>query len=616
MSESTAELAIAARGLGKMYRLYRRPADRLLDALGLGRLLAWRGPRFTEFWALRDLDLEVPRGQRLGIVGSNGAGKSTLLKIVAGNVAPTEGRVVVGGRVQALLELGTGFHPEFTGRQNIRAALALQGLEAARIAELEEEIVDFAELEDFIDQPVKTYSAGMYARLAFTTATAIRPEILIIDEVLGAGDAYFAGKCVERMRSLTDESGATVLFVSHDLESVQRLCDRVVWLRRGRIEADGEPLAVLKRYGEHVRARQELRLRARELKIAKRQAALLESRDDLWERLLLHLVAGGPHPRRRHAIHRIALEADGEEAASIDVGAPMDNAEAEPSYVIDSVGLMDWSPPQRAGGETWRWFEDRGGRYEHAPFELAVPRARAQESERFELVIEAETAGDEEVFVERYDGERYVRLGRLAPGRATTRLPLALRGGAGAGRDQAGSGGAADETRPPASTSAVAGPDTQYGDRRLVIERVALLDAGGRDRRVLETGERLVVRYDYTAHEAMPEAVFLFCVYLPDGRCATQIWTDASDFGAVTPGSGAVEFVLDPLLLGQGSYYASAAAFHGMPEGDYEPPAAHVWDRCVHFEVGQPAGLPFRRGLVAQPYTTRILAGETGSLEA
>jgi len=180
-----------------------------------------------------------------------------------------------------LLELGTGFHPEFSGRENIQSYLAYQGLSPKEIEAREEEIIDFSELEEFIDQPLKAYSAGMYARLAFSTATVIEPEILIIDEILGAGDAYFSGKCVERMNRITNDSGATVLFVSHDLSSVQALCDRVIWVNRGRIKRDGEPLSVIKEYMALVRREEEIRLRARDLRVSKKQALLLESQKDI-----------------------------------------------------------------------------------------------------------------------------------------------------------------------------------------------------------------------------------------------------------------------------------------------------------------------------------------------
>ena len=168
------------------------------------------------------------------------------------------------------MELGTGFHPEFTGIENIHAALTYQGLNHRQIREKTDDIIDFTELEEFIEQPIKTYSAGMYARLAFATATVVDPEVLIIDEVLGAGDAYFAGKCVERMQSMTVHSGTTVLFVSHDLSSVQQMCERVLWIDRGQIIRSGEPLDVLKHYNAMIRQENDLMLKAKEMKLQKK----------------------------------------------------------------------------------------------------------------------------------------------------------------------------------------------------------------------------------------------------------------------------------------------------------------------------------------------------------
>jgi lipopolysaccharide transport system ATP-binding protein len=293
------DTAIRADDLGKMYRLYRRPADRVLDALGVDRLLFWRRPSYSEFWALRGVRIEVARGERLGIIGPNGAGKSTLLKILCGNVRPSEGGYRVRGQVQALMSLGTGFHPELTGRQNIRASLAYHGLPRRTVASKEEEILDFAELEDFIDQPVKTYSAGMYARLAFATATAIEPEILMIDEILGAGDAYFTGKCVERMKGITEDNGATVLFVSHDLSSVQRLCTRLVWMERGRIRMEGPTPDVLPAYLDHVRAEEDVRHRAEEMHLGRRQARALAARDGATATGIVSSAEQGSSPSGR-----------------------------------------------------------------------------------------------------------------------------------------------------------------------------------------------------------------------------------------------------------------------------------------------------------------------------
>lgn len=336
------ELAIAIRDLGKMYKLYQSPVDKVFDAFGINRWLFWRKHYYQEFWALRGLNLEISKGERLGIIGRNGAGKSTLLKIITGNVAPTEGTVAVKGRVQALMELGTGFHPEFTGRQNIRASLAYQGLSQSVIREKEEEIIDFSELEDFIDQPIKTYSAGMYARLAFSTATSVQPEILIIDEVLGAGDAYFAGKCVERMKKLTEESGATVLFVSHDMSSVEMLCDRCLWIERGTTKMDGMITQVSKKYAQRIRELTERRLRAKnDMASVSSNQSILKLRNKLLQFILRFIWLEGLPIE----INLVKLSFPGLEPFTIKVGEPQDNSYEYDSFILIDNASSNWGKP-------------------------------------------------------------------------------------------------------------------------------------------------------------------------------------------------------------------------------------------------------------------------------
>src|SRR5690348_7572185 len=201
-------------GVGKMYKIFETRRDNLLDALGIDRIARRRNTRFSQFWALRGIDLELHRGERLGVIGRNGAGKSTLLKLVTGNLPPTEGVVQVNGDVQALLEIGGGLHPEFTGRENASGALGLLGLSRRAINAAIEDIAEFTELGRFLDQPFKTYSQGMQARLSLAIATSTQPQILIVDEILGAGDAYFFAKSTARMQRLI-EGGASVLLVSH-----------------------------------------------------------------------------------------------------------------------------------------------------------------------------------------------------------------------------------------------------------------------------------------------------------------------------------------------------------------------------------------------------------------
>lgn len=227
--------------VSKRFRLHRHSVDRMLSWMSLPS-------RSRDFWALRHIDIEVPRGRTLGIVGPNGAGKSTLLKIVTGTLVPTAGQVHVAGRVAALLELGTGFHPEFTGRQNIRVNGQLLGLTPDEIARHEREIIAFSELGPFIDQPLRTYSSGMVLRLGFAIAASVEPQILIVDEALAVGDARFSQKCIRRIREFR-EAGCTILFVSHDAMAVSTLCDEAILLDQGRLVHRGAPDEVLERYG-------------------------------------------------------------------------------------------------------------------------------------------------------------------------------------------------------------------------------------------------------------------------------------------------------------------------------------------------------------------------------
>jgi ABC-type polysaccharide/polyol phosphate transport system ATPase subunit len=232
---------VLVQNVSKLYRLYRRPSDRLWE------LLPGSAPRHTDFWALRDIGFQVEKGEVLGIVGPNGSGKSTLLEIVSGILQPTSGRVVARGRTAALLELGAGFNPEFTGRENVYLNGEIMGLSRAAIEKAMPSIEAFAEIGDFIERPVKEYSSGMYVRLAFATAIHVDPEVLIVDEALAVGDAVFANRCIRKFEELR-ERGVTVLFVSHDLGLVKQLSNRAILLLNGRIEAQGSPNDVINRY--------------------------------------------------------------------------------------------------------------------------------------------------------------------------------------------------------------------------------------------------------------------------------------------------------------------------------------------------------------------------------
>ncbi|GJM19123.1 MAG: hypothetical protein DHS20C14_13360 [Phycisphaeraceae bacterium] len=250
--------AITLEGIGKAYQIgVRAPGEEgLARAIKSTitapvrnlRRLSGADVDARTFWALRDVSFEVPSGQVLGIVGRNGAGKSTLLKILSRITEPTEGRARVRGRIASLLEVGTGFHPELTGRENVYLNGAILGMSRAEIAAKYDQIVDFAGVEQFLETPVKRYSSGMFLRLAFAVAAFLEPEILVIDEVLAVGDAKFQKKCLGRMREVSRGDGRTVLFVSHNMATVQALCDRCVLLDKGTLKADGDPADIIEQY--------------------------------------------------------------------------------------------------------------------------------------------------------------------------------------------------------------------------------------------------------------------------------------------------------------------------------------------------------------------------------
>ncbi|MDI1335081.1 MAG: ABC transporter ATP-binding protein [Lacunisphaera sp.] len=248
---------ISVRGLGKRYYLsHQQRSDTLRDSLTHRARGLWRrvtgsaatAPEGEEFWALRDVSFDVHQGDVIGIIGRNGAGKSTLLKILSRITEPTTGRATIRGRVASLLEVGTGFHPELSGRENIFLNGAILGMSRAEITRKFDEIVAFAEVERFLDTQVKHYSSGMYVRLAFSVAAHLEPEILIVDEVLAVGDAQFQKKCLGKMSEVTRESGRTILFVSHNLEALRAICQTGVLLESGRIKATGPIQDVITQY--------------------------------------------------------------------------------------------------------------------------------------------------------------------------------------------------------------------------------------------------------------------------------------------------------------------------------------------------------------------------------
>lgn len=246
---SPAETMISVSAVSKCYQVYARPEDRLKQSLlprlqrALGRVPS---NYYEEFWALRDVSLSIRKGETVGIIGRNGSGKSTLLQTICGTLTPTGGSVEINGRVAALLELGAGFNPEFTGRENVYMSGALLGLTRTQVQERFDDILAFADIGDFIEQPVKTYSSGMYVRLAFAVIAHVDADILVIDEALSVGDVFFGQKCMRFLRKFKEEG--TVIFVSHDATAVVNLCERAILLEKGRVKLEGDTKTVCEAY--------------------------------------------------------------------------------------------------------------------------------------------------------------------------------------------------------------------------------------------------------------------------------------------------------------------------------------------------------------------------------
>ncbi|OAB37728.1 ABC transporter [Paenibacillus macquariensis subsp. defensor] len=239
--------AIEIKSISKSFLMYEKPTDRLKQFF-----LKDKKKLNNQFWALKNISFEIPKGSTIGIIGKNGSGKSTLLQLIVGTMMPTEGDILVDGRISALLELGSGFNPEFTGRENIYLNGAIMGLSEQEVKERVPVIEKFAAIGAFIDQPVKTYSSGMYVRLAFACAVNVDPDILIVDEALSVGDMQFQLKCIEKMKSFKEE-GKTILFVSHDTYSIRNFCDEVIWVMDGEIHMRGDVNGVSRLYEDYMK---------------------------------------------------------------------------------------------------------------------------------------------------------------------------------------------------------------------------------------------------------------------------------------------------------------------------------------------------------------------------
>jgi homopolymeric O-antigen transport system ATP-binding protein len=483
MDDVTTRSAVRARDLRKVYRLYRKPSYRALDIMGF---LPASDRYFGEHVALHGVNLDIGRGEKVAIIGRNGAGKSTLLRLITGVVQPTAGTVEVRGNTQALLSIGTGFHPELTGRQNAMAYLANFGIAGADADRMLDEIIEFAELEEYIDQPMKTYSTGMGMRLMFSASTMFVPDLLVIDEVLGVGDAYFQAKSFERIREICGAKGATLLLVTHDVYTASTLCERMIWIDNGAVLLDADSPTVLKAYETSIRQQEEARLRKKALlnlqRLAESSAAgslplIIELRSPT------NTPAGAPVQ-----VGRVALLDGDREVASAALTGAADETECSGRPIVESGA---WGEVTTWKDRPARQMNNFGSALHKVGVSFLLPNTLAERAD--ELTLEVETGANDVYRLEawRIDADLRTRsLGTLPckPGEWVL-FRSSLSGTAG----ETGSG---DQ----AAQAALRAAD-RSGSGRLIISHIQFINEAGHDTLRLEHGKPATLLLDFVIND-------------------------------------------------------------------------------------------------------------------
>jgi lipopolysaccharide transport system ATP-binding protein len=589
------DIALSLKNISKSFKRFQHPGWRALDALGF----SVSSKRYDVFMALRDINLEVKRGEKVALIGRNGAGKSTLLRLISNQVKPTKGLIQVNGELQTLMELGTGFHPDFTGIENIRSTLSYQGIQGKAAQKLIEEIIEFTELEDFIARPVREFSAGMYARLAFATATTITPDILIIDEILGAGDAYFVGKSIQRMKQLTTQ-GATILFVSHDMSATQMLCDRGVWIDKGTIQADGDILAVSKAYLSSIREDEELKIRLKSDKLNTSKNNKSETNLSNTNptntinnhiSLFRFITDNYTAPNDPLTIHSIQYGQDKQVLGDVSI-----NSLDSTSRCIVEQGITNWSHVLVIDDTDCRTFGNFGGKFIHAPFQ--IDWAFSTEKNRW-IEIRYKPSSSHSIALEQFDEttKEYERLALLSLhdnnlSWQTLRLKL----------DTRTMNESIDETDHSVALQVLSTHD-RYGKGPVKITAFGFLDRDEIRRHTLISGEFASACISYSATSLIHDPVAVIAIYRPDGSCAMQVLSNRQglQLGRIL-GPGHIVVTFDPLFLGPGEYMVSVALFKELDlVSKFEPEAYDLHDRCYPLTVLHPEGLAVDIGTVNQP---------------
>ena len=511
---NAAQPAIELRGISKTYRLYQKPAYRFFDLFGL----CPPGPAFyREHRALDSVSLTIARGERVAIIGRNGAGKSTMLKIVTGLLQASEGTVDIHGQISNLLQIGTGFHPDFTGRQNVFASLAHQGIVGREATQLFQDVVNFAEIHEYIDQPMKTYSTGMCSRLMFSSSIVMNPDILVVDEILGVGDAYFSHKSFNRMRELCTSGGTTLLLVTHDIYSALNLCDRFIWIDHGRVMYDGDGKGAVAKYENSIKEQEEQYLREQNA------AALVEKAGDEVVHVLVRSGTGFALAQPP-ALGDVALTA----------------ADGRELRMAVSEGAADWSllpesslgKPAAAEGRQSRSLQSFGSIYHKAEWVVRLPAGFVVD--RAALSWHYKGADPVDLRVLKTDRTVLVS-GDLAPGDGWQEREFRR------------------DTTKHQKLDGLA--QTDYGTGLLRITGIEFVDDSGQSVTQVPHGEPLRIRVRCKASAAVPESAVSFHIGFARQGVAYQAYVYNARLSVPAAAEFTIESRIDEMRLGAGVWF-------------------------------------------------------------
>lgn len=525
------DVAIHAKDLRKVYRLYTKPSYRFRDMFGI---LGHKAGAFTEHAALDGVSLDIARGEKVAIIGRNGAGKSTFLKLVTGVIEPTSGVLEVRARVHALLQIGTGFHPDFTGRENVYAYLAQLGITGAEADRRCAETIEFAEIEEYINQPVKTYSTGMAVRLMFSVSTAIAPDLLVLDEVLGVGDAYFSNKSYGRIRDLCDQQGTTLLLVTHDIYSAVKICGRIVWIDHGRVLMDSDGPSVVKAYEDSIRQQEESRLRARKQERLRAARALQQGSR---AHVIVEIQCRDNQPAASPVyFSRIALTSHGSVVGEL----PLGQADADEASSHLQFEGTSWGPAATVHGRLARPLMNHGSPFHKVAGVFAVDRS-ALDVTMTDVGLEVDYHSDapaDLLLVAFVDGRR-VNFGALP----------ASTGGWTTHSAHPTEQDAADAPLPQVNTRGV------HGTGAIVIEDVELLNAAGVPSAFVEHGRPATFVISFRiADRRLNECPQVILVVFRDGLAVARFIARDLHFDAAHAITGRVCLHVPRMMLGIGSY--------------------------------------------------------------